>query len=755
MLDLLNPSPPPARVLSIGRVLPLLLALLTLFFLEMSAEVHAPTAQPLPTPPAQTRLVMFWIDSLSTSDMAAPGRLTRLKARLPTALHGPVRECMDAVSVPCMTAASTGLDRFSLFAMVRNFGGASGAPTGSVFHALQAAGKRLGFVGDPLVAQAMAGFDWLETLPEVDDPGTVARGMEALDRERLDFLIIHLRDPDELSHRIGPDGPPYEAAMEVVDREVDAAIARLRPTDHVIIFGDHGHLPDGRHFAGLDVPTYVVAFGPRFDRPMERALAMTDHASLWAPLFGLRFGEIPWVDAYYAGAPVPPQEGLPEVASGNAVLPIWAVVVGVVLAVLVSLPYRVRWLLNPEWRALLLVMLGLAAVTFVAGVTFTLWRPYLYYRPKAVNIGIGALSGLLGLALAWPARRLLHFEGDLRPATGYAALFMAGAMALAAPTVYKFGGVITALTGLVVVAVVSTGLALRAGRRAEAAAGAGLALMLWMVWNPAVRNFAVRWFMVFTETLAAVQVPTMWALALLVIACGAGRQWRPWLLCALPGLALAGAGPWLPPHVFIAPCVLLFPLVLLAHRVPRAEPLLALVAPPALAFFFGHSPERLSPVLCGLAAFPLWARARGGAPLLERGVGLVMLLWLMLWVMLGCRVPGLDFNYFFKWLPEGANVEETWAWNTALTASLYIGAAVVGLLLARRASPDALVPAVPVAWHFARLKLGLVLLFIVGFTVRSAGAGPFITADALMEAGVWVVILLFLLPLPHARLPAR
>ena len=124
MLDLLNPLPPPARVLSIRRVLPLLLALLTLFFLEMSAEVQAPTAQPLPTPPPKTRLVMFWIDSLSTSDMAAPGRLTRLKARLPTALHGPVRECMDAVSVPCMTAASTGLDRFSLFAMVRNFGGA-------------------------------------------------------------------------------------------------------------------------------------------------------------------------------------------------------------------------------------------------------------------------------------------------------------------------------------------------------------------------------------------------------------------------------------------------------------------------------------------------------------------------------------------------------------------------------------------------------------------------------------------------------
>ncbi len=191
-----------------------------------------------------------------------------------------------------------------------------------------------------------------------------------------------------------------------------------------------------------------------------------------------------------------------------------------------------------------------------------------------------------------------------------------------------------------------------------------------MVWNPAVRNFAVRWFMVFTDTLAEVQVPTTWALALLVIGCGAGRQWRPWLLGGVPGLALAGAGPFIPPSAYIVPCVLLFPLVLLAHRVPRVEPLLALVAPPALAFFFGHSPERLSPVLCGLAAFPLWARARAGAPLLERGVALVMLLWLMLWVMLGCRIPGLDFNYFFKWLPDGANVEETWAWNTALTASL-------------------------------------------------------------------------------------
>lgn len=752
-----------------GRVLPLLLAVLTLFFLEVSAEIHAPVARPMPDPPPKSRLVIFWIDSLAVQDLALPGRLSRLKARLPAGLHGPVRECMDGVSVPCFTAASTGIDRFSLFAIARNFGGTSGVPEGSVFHALQKRGVKLGFIGDMQIGQAVAGFDWIEIQHEVDDSFAVRRGLEVLERDALDLVVIHLRLPDELSHQVGPESPAYGESLEVIDRDIEAAMQRLRPTDHVIIFGDHGHTSDGRHFAGLDVPTYMAAFGPMFRRPLERPMAITDHASLWAPLFGLRFGDSAWVDAYFAGEPVPAVEpatqqthgatielsGLPSVASGNARLPLWAVLGTVVLAFLVSVPHRIRWLGDPQWRALLWVLVGLAVVAFTLGATYTSFRPFIHYGGRTFNTSIGIACGLAGIALAWPARGLVHFEGNAPPATGLAALFMGGAVALALPTVYKFGGLYTGLTGLVVVACVGGVLAVNARRNVEAAFSAALVFVLFLVWNPAVRNFAVRWFSTFSETLVDLAWPTTAILGVAALGLAAGRQWRLWGLAAAAGLALAACGPLLPPRAFIAPCVLLFPAVMLAHRVPRTQPLLALVAPPALAFFFGYDPLRLSPVLCGLAAFPLWARARGRAPLLERAIGLVLLLWLMLWTMLGCRLPGLDFNYFFRWLPPGQNVEDSWAWNTLLTAALYLGTALTGLLFARRAAPGTVEPAIAVAWHFARLKLGLVLLFVVGFSMSASNVGAFIIGDILMEAGCWVMILLLLLPVPHQAVSRR
>lgn len=749
MLDLFDPRPPPVALLSLGRVLPLLFTVLALFFLEASTEVEVPRVSARPEPvAADTRLVVFWIDSLAVADMDNPAAMTRLKARLPRGLHGPVRECMDAMSVPCVTAASTGLDRFSFFSMVRNFGGSSGVGAGSVFRALQEQGVRLGFIGDSEVSSAFVGFDWLEIQRDVDDRHAVARGLEALDAERLGLVVIHLRQPDELSHKLGARHPAYDEALELIDREVDAAMSRLRPNDHVVIFGDHGHTDDGRHFAGLDVPTYGAFFGPRFARPMARPMAITDHGSLWAPVFGLRFGEIPWIEAYLSGAEVPPQEGLPPVSSGNAALPLWAVLVGLIFSAIVSVPHRIRWLVNPEWRSLLYVLLALGAVAFACGLFFTSYRPLLYFKPRDINIGIGMATGLLGLALVWPARRIVHFERDVTPATGLAALFMGGTVILALPTVYKFGGLFTALTGLVLMALVAGVLALNERRWARAALCGLLVGLLLMVWNPQVRNFAVRSFLVFTDWFGAVPWVAVVALAVLAFGFGAGPRWRPWTLGAAAGLAFAAVGLHLPPHVFIVPCVALFPLVMAAHRRPSLGPLVALVAPPALLFFFREDPVRLGPVACALAAFPVWARARGHAPPLERGIAIVLLLWLTLWTMVGCRVNGLDFQYFFRWLPEGAAVEATWGRNAILTTFLYLSIPTLGLLLAARALPAGLGPTLPVVWHFARMKLGLVLVFIVGFSLGGSDAGPFITADVLMEAGVWAVVLVLLAPLP-------
>lgn len=751
----------PRVLLSIGRVLPVLLTVLGLFLLEASTEVAPPEVQDVSPRPGLDgkpgRLVVFWVDSLSTLDMAVPDRLTRFKARLAGGLHGAVRPCMDAMSVPCFTAATTGNDRFSVFSLVRNFGGAGGVPEGSVLHAFKARGLRLGFIGDPQIGAAVQGFDHVEILPTPDDVGTVKRGLALLDSDAVDFLILHLRDPDEISHAQGPADPLYATAMETVDREMDAAIAHLRPEDTAIVFGDHGHTPDGQHFAGLDVPTYFAAFGPLFKRAADQPMAITDEAALWARPFGLRFGHTAWAEAYFSGAPLPstgaPGE-LPPVSSGNAPLPLWAAALGALLAMLVALPYRGRWLFHRDWRALLLVLGGFGVTAFLLGATYMATRPVMYWRGPWINMGIGVVSGLLGLLLALPAMRLLRSRTGEALSTLAPGIFLAGTLALAMPTVYKYGGFYIGLTGFVAVGLVAAVAAVRRGERAQAALLLLMLVIAWRIWNPVVKNFALREFLLFIPGVPALQGVITLALAVLTLwLASKGRDRLPFLVAGGVGLLMAAFGPVLPPGVFILPCAVFFPLAVAAHRLPRLGPLLALVAPPATVFFLQFDVNRLLPVLCGLSAFPLWALTRGRASRLERGLGLIVLLWMMLWVMLGSRLAGLDFNYFFRWLAPGEPVEDTWAWNTLLTTTLYLALPVTGILLAKRAAPEALSGALIVAWHFTRVKLALVLLFILGFSVRCTDAGPFITADVIMEAGVWVVVLLFLLGLPLSPRP--
>ncbi len=742
-------------LLGLGRLLPLLVAAGALFLVEASAESDRPEAVPLAAAPAPTRLVVFWIDSLSTLDLAEPERLTRLKARLPSSLHGPVRSCTDAISVPCFTAMHTGLDRFSLFALARNFGGSDGVPDGSVFHALQKRGHKLGFIGDPQVAPAVKGFDWIETTPHPNDVGHVRRGLEQMEARGLDVVVIHLRDPDEISHKEGPKAPEYAAAMEIIDREIDAAMARLRPTDHVVVMGDHGHTPDGRHFAGLDVPTYAAHFGPAFARPLERPMAMTDYAGLWARVFGLRFGEVPWVDAYFAGETLAPLTELPPVESGDSTLPGWAIAVCLLLAFVVGAPFGVRWVADPAWRRVTFATLAVGMASFALGLGYTAYRPTLYLGSPAFNAALGLGFGLIGLVFALPALRVRFHEGGIARRVP-AAMFVAGAVAFALPTVYKFGGLYVALTALLATLVPALVSALRGRRFGQAAAVVGLGALLLTVWDPAVRNFAVRWFPFYTEKLGAALPAATVALAALAVLlpavlggrgpAGGGRG--AWLAGGAVGLGLALVGPHLPVKAFIAPCLLALPLAIAAHRLPRLAPVALAVALPATAFFFQWEAARIAPVAATLAAWPLWARARRDAPALERGAGALVLLWTVLWTMVGCRIGGIDFNYFFAWLPPGANVEDSWGANALMTLGKYLTLPTVAVLLARRTAPETVESALPVAWHLGRIKLAFVLLFVVGFSARPNGAGPFITADVLQEAGVWVALLLFLLPLP-------
>src|SRR4051794_29539740 len=95
-------------------LLPFLIGFLCLGLLDLAADAPPPALRELGRP-YRGRLVIFMVDSLDQRDVTQE-RMPRLARRIARgALHGPVRACVDALTVPCVSAMLRGSDRASSF----------------------------------------------------------------------------------------------------------------------------------------------------------------------------------------------------------------------------------------------------------------------------------------------------------------------------------------------------------------------------------------------------------------------------------------------------------------------------------------------------------------------------------------------------------------------------------------------------------------------------------------------------------------
>ncbi|HUT77978.1 MAG TPA: alkaline phosphatase family protein [Polyangia bacterium] len=752
---------PDCAVLVWRRLLPLVVVLAALWMIdvvmtEAPAEVSTAGGAPAADGEGRPRLIIFWLDGLSAVEVEEQGIIPRLIARAGTGLRGRARCCADAISVPCLTAMVTGVDRFSLFGMLRNFGSIR-IPRGNLFELLRGRGIRAGYVGEPLIGTACGELDWVDIRPRPDDLRAIEDGIEALDAENLDIVIIQLNEPDEIGHRLGPSSPEFAAAMIRLDEAIDGVLSRLGPGDHAAVLGDHGHTADGRHFTGLDVPTFAMFFGPRFSRPLAHPLTIADYGSLWAAVFGVEFGQAGWVRRYLAGEPVSVPAEPPFIPSGRRPLPFFALLIALLGAcLLVAVPVDVAGWPGGGRGARLGAGALLLGAAFAAGALHISIWPRLFYGSRPFYTAIGLLAASVGTAALAPLLARARLADDPRRFRLPAALFLVGAILLAMPTVYKYGGTYAATTALLVTTALLGAIRLRGAstpreRAAIVLAVGGFVAVTATIWNPAVRNFAVRWFPVYSETLAGFEGVLAALLAVLaaVLASGGGRQRWFWLAACLGGLGLGALFAVLPARIYVLPCALAVPLLIAAERVPRLEPLAAGVALFALPFLFGVQGQApgasaLPPVAAALCLWPLYGLARPESSSLERAGAILVLAWLALWATMGCRISGIDYAYFFRWLGPDAVVEETWLVNTVLTLFKYLTVPLLGLLLLRRLDWERTAAALAGARELARVKLGLLVAFAAGFNLVAADASPFLIADQTQEAIVWIVLYLLL-----------
>jgi hypothetical protein len=703
-------------------MLPLVLGFACLALFDASEQTEAPESTRLGAH-RPTRLIVLMIDSLDQRDVQTPGSLPHLHARLAQAgLHGPVRACIDGVTIPCVSAMVSGFDRASGFSPLRNFGAARSLAEQSVLGALQQRGFRVGYFGDPLLAKALRGLTVVHA-PEqegpADDEAVFGRALASLTRDRLDVAFIHLLAIDESAHKFGAEGEAYREALRATDQRIARAFAALGPEDHLVVLGDHGHEPSGRHSADVGMHTYAAYFGPQLRTPRVRPMVMTDHAAIWARLFGLRWDRgCTLASAYFDDARC-------EVSPDLHTRPRRLLPLSFALVLAISTLYAgkgVRAFVS--WRSGITVALGSLIVLAASALVAPAWRVL------GSDVGSVTLAILLGVAGALVLSRATPREPSGRR---WLTLGVTGALLWALPTAEPSAGIKAPVLWLLAwlsAFLVRGWRARRAHWRANVCFVGLLALALVRVDEHLPRSlFALR---------AASLVWTLLPATLMVAAVYAAAG-RAYALACLAGCATTLALPSESSRWWIVPCALVLPASFLAFARPRWLWACVFVVPIACDAFYPHGSTQLAAVATSWLLWALLPALLRGESTLLRASACALLLWLSFWAAMSTRIGGVDYDFYFRWLPAEAGATGEAVQQGLLTAAKCMLPSVFGALLAQRsdALPRHVIEGVE---HLTRVRLAVAIVFTIGLSLARAAPDLPLLYDATQEIAFWLLM---------------
>ena len=119
------------------------------------------------------------------------------------------------------------------------------------------------------------------------------------------------------------------------------------------------------------------------------------------------------------------------------------------------------------------------------------------------------------------------------------------------------------------------------------------------------------------------------------------------------------------------------------------------------------------------------------------------------------RMGGVDFDFYFRWLPHDAPATSEAVQQGALTAVKCMLPVFFGVLLARRSGAQ-LAAAIGAAEHLTRVRLALTMLFLLGVSISRA-KDVHLLYDATQEAAFWMLsfAVLGLVSLAHSLAARR
>lgn len=409
-------------------------------------------AQPVPhSEKEHIWIVMF--DSM-TDRFLNTGRVPFVDSLLPSGVSGSETSCTDKMTVPCLKAAFTGKDNFSVFALFEDFMTSGQKTRGSVLETMRDHGYKIGTVATYSWTQFEHTFSSKVLFgPTIrkgyTDHVAIDETLAIMKRDKPDVLITALRYFDNVSHKYKPGSDEYYAEALRSNDCIRRVHKALPPDWNLLVFGDHGHdQVDGRHLVGLDIPAMYLYTGPAFRKGVSKDIDIRSHYYILSRLFGLPASGSPpdenldemfdpqWLRSHEAPAP---QEAAAGAAPAQELAPksSWPVEIVFLLA-FILLGSAVLW--AASWKTSLwrMAILAVAVMLFIAieGYAYPWLRTKIYQQSWLYDYLVWAIE----FAAAYAAARLLwrrrSFYYHLLAAC---LLYFMITLLFHLPTIYNFG----------------------------------------------------------------------------------------------------------------------------------------------------------------------------------------------------------------------------------------------------------------------------------------------------------------------------
>ncbi|MGM0596942.1 MAG: alkaline phosphatase family protein [Myxococcota bacterium] len=242
---------------------------------------------------SSNRLFIYFVDAFRFKYATNPEIMPYLNSLLQEGTWGKAKPCLTNMTVHCVEAAFSGIDRSSLLSFGEDFHPKKSKNVHSWIHQMAARGYKIGAVSDYVIETL---YSNLLAAKHVYKKGAsqwdlTRRALKYFNEKKFDVSIVHLLGAHDVGRTYGADGPEYIEQLRESDDILKEVVQSLGPDDTLLVFGDHGINDVGQHTYNTDTPTFYLYRGPDIKKNQRIDISLKSHSFFLNVLFKLPFYE--------------------------------------------------------------------------------------------------------------------------------------------------------------------------------------------------------------------------------------------------------------------------------------------------------------------------------------------------------------------------------------------------------------------------------------------------------------------------------